>query len=217
MARPFLTDEAKAAFTGAIRAVESQSCAELVVAVRPRSAAYLDAAFGAALAAVFVTLALLLFTPWDFGLIWFLVDPALAAVLAGLLVWNLPVLARLLTRRRERRQRVGEVARALFVDKRIHQTSGRTGILFYVSVLEREAVLVPDVAVEALLLGKPGEADATDAADGWRRVVARIDEALGRGAPGTEIAARLAELGEVLSGPLPRLEGDVDELPNEVM
>lgn len=209
MARPFLTDEAKAAFTGAIRAVESASCAELVVAVRPRSANYLDAAFGAALAAVFLTLALLLFTPWDFGLIWFLIDPALAAVLAGLLVWNVPALSRLLTRRPRRRRRVEEVARALFVDKRIHQTSGRTGILFYVSVLEREAVLVPDVAVEPLTLGEAGE--------GWRRVVSRLDEALGRGAPGTEVAALLAGLGEVLCGPLPRLEGDVDELPNEVM
>jgi putative membrane protein len=212
MARPFLTDEAKAAFTGAIGTVESQSSAELVVAVRPRSAAYLEAAFGAALAAVFVTLALLLFTPWDFGLAWFLIDPALAAVLAGLLVWNVPALTRLLTRRPKRRQRVEEVARALFVDKRIHQTSGRTGILFYVSVLEREAILVPDVAVEPFTLDA-----AAEAGDGWRRVVGRIDEALGRGAAGAEIAALLAGLGEVLQGPLPRLEGDVDELPNEVM
>ena len=43
MAKPFLTDESKAALAEAVRAVESCSSAELVVAVRPRSGSWLHA------------------------------------------------------------------------------------------------------------------------------------------------------------------------------
>jgi putative membrane protein len=206
MPRAFLTDEAKAALTAAIRDLESQSSAELVIAVRPRSAAYLRVPLTAALVAAFATLAALLYTPWDFPLAWFLADPALAALVAFLAARSLPAAVRLGTRQSSRRERVERAAKALFVDKGIHRTSGRTGILVYVSLLERELALVPDIAVE------PVAAD-----DGWKRIEGRIAAAMAGRADGSEVAALLRELGPVLAGPLPRLEDDVDELPDEVM
>lgn len=206
MPHSFLTDDAKTAFNETIQDVERQSSAELVVAVRPRSGSYLHVPLGVGVVTALATLAVLLFAPYEFGLVWFLVDPVLAAAVAAAVVWRFPLWSRILTRETERRRRVETAARALFVEKHLHQTRGRTGILFYVSLLERMAVLVPDIAVEPLTLDPD-----------WQKVEARLDEALRRGADGVEVAARLAELAAVLEGPLPCPHDDVDELSNEVM
>jgi putative membrane protein len=205
MARPFLTEESKAALAGAVRAIESCSSAELVVAVRPRSGSYLHAdllwGIGAALAA----LAVLLYSRWEFALVWFLIDPVVIGALAGLAASRSSFLRRALTRRAKRRERVEAAARSTFVERRIHTTSGRTGILLYVSVLEREAAVVVDAGVEALA--------ATEA---WGKAVGEIESAVRQGADGTAVAERLRGLAALLSPALERSAADVDELPNEV-
>jgi putative membrane protein len=205
MARPFLNDESRTALSEAVRAVESCSSAELVVAVRPRSGSYLHADLISGILVGLAVLAVLLYSRWEFALIWFLIDPAVAGALAGLVASRSDILRRALTRRTMRRQRVETAARSTFVERRIHGTSGRTGILLYISVLEREAVVVVDVGVEALA--------ATDA---WRKAVGEIEDAVRRGADGAVVAKRLHGLAEILSPALVRSAADVDELANEV-
>jgi putative membrane protein len=205
MARPFLTTESKAALAEAVRAVESCSSAELVVAVRPRSGSYLHADLTAAIVAGLAALAVLLYSRWTFALIWFLIDPVLAGALVGLAASRSALLRRALTWRKGRRQRVETAARATFVERRIHGTAGRTGILLYISVLEREAVLVVDAGVEALA--------ATDA---WRKAAGEIEAAVRSGADGTAVAEKIRGLAAILSPVLARSAADVDELANEV-
>lgn len=205
MAKPFLTDESKAALAEAVRAVEACSSAELVVAVRPRAGSWLHADLIWGFLAGWAVLAALLYSRWEFDLVWFLLDPLLAGLLAGLAASRSDVLRRLLTRPATRRRRVETAARATFVERRIHGTTGRTGILLYVSVLEREAVFVVDVGVESLA--------ATDA---WKTAAGEIEAAVRQGADGTAVAALLTELRTLLSPALERSADDVDELPNEV-
>jgi putative membrane protein len=205
MARPFLNDEAKRALTGAVEAVEAGSSAELVVAVRDHSGSYLHAALLGGVLVALATLVVLLFSPWPFDLVWFVVDPLLLGLLAGFLTSRSPVLCRLLTSRAERRRRVETAARSLFVEKRVHGTTGRTGLLLYISILEREAELVVDLGVETLA--------GTEA---WRRAVADVQEAVRRGDDGIAVAGKVHGLAAVLSPVLARQVGDVDELANEV-
>ena len=205
MARPFLNDEAKRALTGAVEAVEAGSSAELVVAVRDHSGSYLHAALLAGVLAAVATLVVLLFSPWPFDLVWFVVDPLLVGLLAGFLTSRSPVLCRLLTSETERRRRVETAARALFVEKRVHGTAGRTGLLLYISILEREAELVVDLGVETLA--------GTEA---WRRAVDDVREAVRRGEDGIAVAGKVHGLAAVLSPVLARQAGDIDELANEV-
>jgi putative membrane protein len=205
MARPFLTDESKAALSAAVQAIESCSSAELVVAVRPRSGSYLHADLIFGILAGLASLAVLLYSRWEFALMWFLVDPVLVGALAGLAASRSDVLRRAFTRLATRRRRVDTAARSTFVERRVHGTTGRTGILLYVSVLEREAALVVDAGVEALA--------ATDA---WRKAAGEIEEAVRQGADGTAVAARLHDLATLLGPALERSAEDVDELPNEV-
>jgi putative membrane protein len=100
---------------------------------------------------------------------------------------------------------VETAARALFVEKRVHGTAGRTGMLFYVSVLEREAVIVADVGLEALA-----------ATESWQATAAAIEEAVRRREDGIQVAARLRTLAPLLAPALPCATDDVDELANEV-
>ncbi|HXO20884.1 MAG TPA: hypothetical protein VOA87_13290 [Thermoanaerobaculia bacterium] len=205
MAQPFLTAESKRAFTEAVQAVEAVCGAELVIAVRPRSGSYLDAALTAAIGTGLAVLAFLLFSPHPFGLAWFLVDPAVAGALAGMAALRSPRLCRLLTRRAGRRLRVRTAARAVFVDQRIHRTSRRSGILLYISLLEREVEAVVDLGVEAI---------AATAA--FQRAVDEIGNALRRGAGGVAVAAKVRDLAAVLSPALARAAGQTDELTDEV-
>ena len=205
MAKPFLTDESKAALAEAVRAVESCSSAEMVVAVRPRSGSWLHADLIWGVLAGLAALAVLLYSRWEFELIWFLIDHALAGALAGLAASRSDFLRRVFVRPATRVRRVETAARSVFIERRIHGTVGRTGILLYVSILEREAAFVVDVGVEALA--------ATDA---WKKATGEIQEAVRQGADGTAVAARLRDLATHLSPALERSADDVDELANEV-
>ena len=140
--------------------VESCCSAELVIAVRARTGSYLHAGLISGILAGLVALAVLLYSPWTFAPVWFLVDPLVIGGLAGLAASRSARLGRAFTPWRRRRQRVETAARSTFVERRVHSTTGRTGILLYVSVLEREAAFVVDVGVEALA-----------ATDGWTRAV----------------------------------------------
>jgi len=205
MAQPFLTDAAKQALSDAVRDVESCCSAELVVAVRPRSGFYLHADLIAGIAVALAGLIGLLFSPWPFDLVWFVVDPLLAGALGAFAASRLPAVRRALTFRRVRRRQVETAARATFVEKGVHGTTGRTGILIYVSLLEREAAVVHDLGVETL---------ATT--DGWRRAAGAIEEAVRRGDDGVAVAALVRALGDLLAPALVRGAEDVDELANEV-
>ena len=205
MANLFLTGESKAAFLAAVRSVEEASSAELVIAARQRSGSYLHVDLAVGILAGLATLAVLLYSSWSFELVWFLLDPVVVGALAGLVFHRSPLLIRIFTRRAARRARVETAARSVFVERRVHSTTGRTGILLYLSLLEREAVLVVDLAVEAVA-----------ATDGWRTAVGEIEGAMRRGASGQEVAAKVSGLAAVLGPVLPRSENDVDELPNEV-
>jgi putative membrane protein len=205
MAKPFLTDEAKRALSEAVTAVEAVSSAELVIAVRPRSGSYLHADLIAATGAALATLLVLLFSPWTFELVWFVIDPVLAGILAGALAARWPALRRLLTSPAVRRRQVEVLARSLFLEKGVHKTRGRTGILVYLSLLEREAEVVVDAGVEPLL-----------STESWQREVREIRAAVRRGEDGVAVATRLHELALLLGAALVRAEDDVDELSNEV-
>jgi putative membrane protein len=177
----------------------------VVVAVRARSGSYLHADLTAGILAGLLVLAVLLFSHWEFGLVWFVLDPLLAGLLFGWICSKTPGLRRALTGPADRRRQVETAARALFVEKRVHGTAGRTGMLFYVSVLEREAVIVADVGLEALA-----------ATESWQATAAAIEEAVRRREDGIQVAARLRTLAPLLAPALPCATDDVDELANEV-
>ena len=70
----FLSDQGKQAIVDAVKAVEAETSAEVVVVVRARSRGYAATGFAASWAAAVSMLAFLLYSPWEFGLHRFLID-----------------------------------------------------------------------------------------------------------------------------------------------
>ena len=205
MGKPFLTDEGKKALAEAVREVEASTSAELMVAVRARSGSYLHADLIAGIVVGLAALAFLLFSQREFGLLAFIVDTVVAGLLGGLIASRFPGLRRLLTRPAVRRRLAETAASRVFLEKRVHGTTGRTGFLLYVSVLEREAVVVADLGLEPLAATEP-----------WRRAIGAIEAGVREGEDGVRIAEKVRALAHVCGPMLPRAHDDVDELANEV-
>lgn len=202
---PFLRGDGKATLTRAIAAFEARTAAELVVVVEPRAGHYLHVAvlFGAA--AALAMLAFLLYGEPSFALHWFLIDPVLAGALVGWLASGWAALERAVTPAARRAAWALRAARAAFTARGVADTRGRTGVLVYVAVGEREAVVIADRGVREVV---PVEA--------WAAACGALRAAVARGEDATAIAPRLAALAEVCAAHLPRQGDDENELIDEV-
>lgn len=197
--RAFFTAEGRARVERAVRAVESVTSAEVVVAVHPHSGVYRHTDLSVGVFCAFVSLLIFLFDPHPFA-----IDAYPFAFLttlfgATLASEHLPPLRRLLTARRTMDDAVHRAARTVFVDSGIGRTRGRTGILVFVSILERRVEVVADVGVDAPHL---------------EGAIAALDRALAASRPFEPFVAALEGLREPLASLLPHQADDVDELPN---
>lgn len=201
----FSRDDAKRRLKAAVEAVESRSCAEVVISVRPWSVSWLgvDAMVGAGFA--YLVLLYMLFAPQVFGLLWMAIIVPVGFVAGVLLSRGVPGLRMALARPARARAAAEQGARARFVELGVWATRERSGILVYVSLAERQCVVVPDVGVRARV-----------PEDAWAAAVARIEGAVTTRGVGDEALTALCEavqaLGDVLEEPMPRAEDDVNEL-----
>jgi putative membrane protein len=199
----FLDDEARQAFARAIRSIEETSAIEVVVAVRRQSAGYRHANLIVGALVGFAALAVMLFASYTFSLTAILVDPFVVALAAGALVELLPGVKRVLTPAAVRHRHVLRAARATFVERGVHDTLGRSGLLVYISWLEQQITLVADRGL-----------DRAFTPDAIARAEARLDARIGDG--GAAVARTLEQLATELAQAMPRRASDVNELPDAI-
>lgn len=201
----FLGGDGKAALRRAIVDFEARTAAELVVVVEPRAGHYFHiAALFGVLAAV-ATLAFLLYGEPSFHLHWFIVDPLLVGLFAAYLGSGWATLERALTPASRRAAWALRAARAAFVARGVADTRGRSGVLVYVAVAERELLVLADLGVRRSV-----------PADAWTRAVAQLQAAVARGERAVALAPRLLALSELCGEHLPRRVDDENELSDEV-
>ena len=203
MGARFLDDEARAAFKEAIEAIESASGVEVVIAIRRRSAGYFHANLIVGLLASFTGLAVMLFADASFSLLSILVDPFIVGVLAAAAIELTPGIKRVFTPRSVRQRHVDQAARATFVDRGVHNTLDRSGLLVYISWLEQRIALVAD---SGLLRTATPEVIAAAQAE--------ANGAMPRG--GVAVARALAAYKDLLSTAVPRRSEDLNELPDAI-
>jgi putative membrane protein len=200
----FFSEGARARVTEAIRAIEAQTSAEVVVSMRRESGRYTatDVSFGAASA--FCVLLVLLFHPTEFAIVTMPIEVALAFAVGWFVCTSAWPLRRLLTPKRVRREAVEIRARAVFHDMRLSRTAGRNAILVFVSVFEHDVAIVTDIGIDEVALGEPF-ARAKHAIETNIRAAADFDAFL----------EALGALGPALAATLPRGDDDQNELPDE--
>ena len=127
-----------------VRDLEKTTAAEVVIVVRGLSGTYrhVDYLFGALVA--FVGLVFVLFSPFDIHVYWVPFDVIGLFVAGAFVCSHGSLLRRLLTTETFRTQTVRTGAAALFYDAGIANTHAETGLLVYLSLLERRLEVIAD-------------------------------------------------------------------------
>jgi len=199
-----LNDADRALLREAVRAVETRSRAEIVLAVRPRSDSYNRGPllFGALVAWCFLGFQLFS-ASYEFPVQAMFLEPVLIGAAAAYLAAAIPAFTRILASPKKRRQSVERAARATFQERGVGLTRERTGVLLYVSQLEGEAFVVADKGITDSV---PPEA--------WKKTSTRVESLAGRARGADGLALAIREFAEPLAEGLPARADDIDELPD---
>jgi putative membrane protein len=219
-----LSESEHAAVSEAVARAEKSSDGEIVTIVAPRSDAYHDVGLHYAVLAMLLVpgaLALLPQALIDRGLALLLGwNAELARGMLMLLLFALLALVFLIVRfalawmplrmaltpASTKNRRVRRRALELFRVSADQRTSGRTGVLLYLSLLEHRAELIADQAIHSRV--EP---------EIWGEAMAILIEKVKAGRPGEGMALAVEKVGAVLAAHLPPSGGNPNELPDRLI
>jgi putative membrane protein len=210
--------------SAAVQAAEHGTSGEIVTIVADHSDRYLDVALWWSIIAAILALAVVAAFPefysWLLGLLtngWIsapspteMLELALAIVVVTfgvvrlLLHWiplRLALTPAIVTSRRVRRRAI-----RYFKVGAERRTAGRTGILIYLSLIEKRAEIVADEAIH-------GQVPDAQWGEAMAAMIAHVRE--GRVAEG--MIAAVGHVGTILGAHFPRGENDVNELPDRLI
>lgn len=219
-----LSDTDRARITAAVTAAERDTSGEIVTIVAARSDRYHDVALHGGVAAMLIAPAIVALVPgladrvagWpdqDWGgtiAVARLAFPLLLLQTAAFLVvryalaWTRLRIA--LTPRSTKARRVRRRAVDLFRASAERRTAARVGILLYLSIDERDAEIVADAAIHAVV---PPER--------WGDAMAALVDRVRAGDVGGGMTAAVEAIATILSDHFPRIESDMNELPDRVI
>jgi len=218
------TDDDRDKISAAIAAAEARTSGEIVVVATPISDAYHDVGLHWALVPLFAVLAWAAWRPA--ALIWWYdalfggwsPDPTQSQLLTllmffaaltftiALLILKWMPLRLLLTPAATKHRRVRRRAIAIFQAAAAGRTTGKTGILIYLSLAERRAEIVADEAIHKL----------TDEHT-WGEAMHALIADVRHGRPADGIVAAMERVGTVLAEHFPRSADDTNEIPDKLI
>lgn len=219
-----LTEADRDAIAAAVASAEQRSAGEIVTIVAERSDRYADVALVWSAFVAFLALSVLaLFPDFYLGRIdrllgnweprWTPREAFALAALVGTLkfsgMWLLQLwlpLRLALVPAPLKHHRVHMRAVTLFRVGAERRTTGRTGILIYLSQAERRAEIVADEAIAGQV-----------SPEVWGEAMAALLAELRQGRAGAGMVAAIGRVGDVLARHLPRAEDDKNELPDRVI
>ena len=132
------------ALAQAVRDIEKDTDAEIVMVVRGRSGTYRHADYLCGAIVAFVGLIFVLFSPFEFHTYWVPID-VVALFIAGAFVSSrTDAVRRALTSKDARAKAARTGAAAMFYEAGIANTSAENGLLIYLSLLERRLEVIAD-------------------------------------------------------------------------
>ena len=201
----FLSADDRKRIEDAVAAAERQTSCEFVTVIAAASGHYLYLPTLIAAGLVFLLSGVVLLLPLPVTFEWFYISQVLGfVILASLVHWR-PLRMLLVPRSAQQRQ-AHLLAHEQFLDLGLSSTTNRTGSLFFVSVAEHYVEIIVD----------RGIATKVDSAV-WQRLVTDFvaDVRAGRTADGFVKAIEAAA--QTLAVPFPWHDGDVNELPNQLV
>ena len=215
LSRKFLSDAERTRVEACVREVENTTSGEIVPMVVSASYHYpmapmLGALILSLLIAGAVTAGIGAQRAWEgFGLLDLWVFPAAFAVSFLLLhevIKRVPGLKRLFVTAREIDEEVQEAALTSFYRQRLNHTRDKTGILIYVSVFERRAVVLADEGIDSKVDPQT-----------WQQVVDIVTGGIRRRNQSEALCEAVRRCGQLVAEGFPRKPDDTNELRNLIV
>jgi putative membrane protein len=201
-----LGDEAQERVRSAIREAESRTVGEIVPVVLERSDGYPGACWLAALIAMLLGSALLeRHLPWSEPH-WLLLAQVGLGAIGFALARGLPDLQRLFISETRATEMAGEQALQEFQLLGLRETAERTGVLVFVSLLERRVIILGDTGIHA----KVGD-------EHWQRTRDAVLQGARGGSLADGLVAGVRACGDVLAEHFPKTAGNPNEIPDRLI
>ena len=199
----------------AVQAAEALTAGEIAVAVIPESSDYSarELLFGIGAGVITQIILILLTSPITRlldGLLW-LESPILiplstlsVSLLIGAAAYaaaQIPAVDRIIAGRRAMREAVRRRALRHFVESAVYDTAGRTGVLLFISLLERRVELIADRGINAAV-----EAGV------WDGIAAELITGIREDRMGEAVEKAVTAVGAVLAEHVPVSADDVNEI-----
>ena len=119
-------------------------------------------------------------------------------------LFQIPSLDRLVVGRKRMAEAVRRRALRQFVEAETFNTVDRTGILLFISNLERRVELIADKGINSLV-----------APETWNEIVAKLVDGMKKKQTEAALEAAIKAIGKLISTHVPRRPDDKNELPNK--
>lgn len=193
--------EASEAIAAAVREIEKDTDAELVIVIRGRSGNYRHADYLCGALLAFIGLLFFLFSPYVIHERWVPVEVILLFLIGVFVCSRWPFLRRLLTSKKFRGHAARQGAAAMFYEAGIANTKAENGLLIYASLLEQQVEIIADRGVLKAMPPLP-----------WNKSIHQL-KALSSNCEPEKLIASLEDLGKVLAANMPA----TGENPNELV
>jgi putative membrane protein len=190
----------------ATQAAESKTIGEIAVMVvdastRYREAEVLGAITAGSIVAFIVTIFLLHESIW-----WYIPLVLVFFIASWLFLKKMPSVTIHFTGARRRQQAVRDRAMRAFYEKGLYRTKGSTGVLFFISLLERKVWVLADRGIHDKMTQAKLNAFARNISTGIRD-----------GAAADALVRAIGETGELLAEHFPVRDDDINELADTVL
>lgn len=202
----FFNSAEKEAIAAATRAAESRTIGEIAVMVVDASSRYREAEVfgGITLGSISAFLVTVFFFHES---IWWYVPLTLVFFFPAWLIFRkIPALKIHFAGPARRELAVQGRALRAFYEKGLYRTANNTGVLFFISILERKVWILADKGIY--------EKITPDRLNGFAKAVS---EGIRQGRAAEALARAILEAGELLREHFPIIDGDMNELPDAIM
>jgi putative membrane protein len=203
--KPILTDNERKNVEALIAKIEEDTASELVTVIYTKSSNYTAFRMGWATALSLFSVVLL---DLQFPLLPVMELFAMQGLLAVLYYWILGYspLLKWIVPRWAKAQAVHDKVRLLFLELGVTETRDRSGVIIFLSELERRVEILGDRGIYEYL----GES-------AWKTLVSELTSAIRGGTAFDGLRNILEKLGEQLIAKFPARADDINELPNAVV
>ncbi len=200
-----INDKDRALINEAIKKAEANTSGEIVPVILQQSDFYPAAHFRLALV-VGILFAILCYYNYNFNDPIVLIWSQLPGMVLGFVLAYIPMLKRLFTTKFEMQEEVYQRAIQLFYENKISMTRDRTGILIFISLLERKVEMLADCGINEKV-----------EKDYWEKLVSALVIKIKEGKSTEGIITAINSCGENLANSFPIKADDTNELPDELI